>query len=992
MGIRDDYSAQGFETISVDSLDEYRAMGIHLRHQKSGAQIYRVHADDAENLSSFCFRTLPRDSTGVSHILEHSVLCGSRKFPMKDPFLVMINGSVHTFLNAITYPDKTMYPSASVIQADFMNLMRVYADAVFFPLLKPEVFQQEGHHLELDGEGRLIFSGVVFNEMKGAFSSPEEMAGRYSMHSLFTGGPYSWVSGGDPACIPDLSYEAFVDYYNTCYHPSNCHIFLYGDHDMEGVLTVLNDEYLSHFSFRVPPVSAGFQPRWGEPEYQNYSYASGEDQKDKTTITLNWLLGDSTHCQSLFKWRVLSEILLGHSGSPLRKAIMDSDVGEDLYPYSGLETDLREMVFSVGVRGAEAGNREDFTSLVMGKFGELVHGGIPGDLIEGAIRHVEFRGREIGASRSLGLRLMHRVYRGWLYGLPPGESLAFQEHVQSLRGEIDGLFESLISRNLVNNSHRSVVTVSPDSGMRKRMDQEEGKRLAGLSKVHSTRDVEDSMTRLRAFQESPNRPEDLARIPFLTVGDMPAKVEKINLESLEYGKTHEVFSNGVAYVALALDLSGLPADLRPWMPLFSHAFVNVGIAGMSHAELSAEIAMKAGAISCSLDASRYFLLNDEISDQCGVYAIIYMKALTERWGEAVDLLGRIIKEIDFSDRKRVGELLFELRNDFRSAIVPSGHVLCSTRAASRHSPEASWDDLWHGVGQLCFLEEVCRNPEATERASEALNAIKGYLLYNRDSDRTVRGIGPGELQLLLAGDKDWTKGGMEVAARILAILASGDGVWNRDESAGLGLEVEMFTHPHRAESLCVSSAVNFCSLSLPAPVLGSPEYARLSVLAHILRAGYLWETIRMKGGAYGAFASLSATGGDFTFATYRDPEIVSSLDYFCDSLKWAREKIDDSTVERAVIGCVGKHLRPLSPGQKCLVGLKRSIYNIGDHLRQSCRDYQLGVTPEALRETADNLLQLWQERSISIIGGRKALHKAIDERPFLGEFQLDIPS
>ena len=364
--MRDNFNRLGFETLSVDTLSEYRAQGIHLRHNQTGAELYRVNAEDEENLFGFAFRTPPYDDTGVSHILEHTVLCGSEQFPVKDPFLVMLKGSAHTFLNAMTYPDKTLYPASSTVKQDFLNLLRVYGDAVFFPKLKVEAFQQEGHHLEFDGDGKLIRSGIVLNEMKGCYSSPEEVGANGITQSLFPDTPYRLDSGGDPAHIPELTYEAFRRFHETYYHPSNCRIFLYGNHDLDEVLTILDREFLGRFVCREPALPTAIQKKWSAPRRSSVYWASAENEsiKGKSSITLNWLWGDTTDPITNIAAKTLSFILLGHSGSPLQKAILDSGLGEDLSPLSGLESDMRQMIFTAGLRGTDPDKESAFEKIV----------------------------------------------------------------------------------------------------------------------------------------------------------------------------------------------------------------------------------------------------------------------------------------------------------------------------------------------------------------------------------------------------------------------------------------------------------------------------------------------------------------------------------------------------------------------------------------------------------------------------------------------------
>lgn len=975
--MKNNYTYPGFETLSVDSLDEYRSQGIHLRHRATGAEIYKVDADDPENLFSFSFRTPPSDHTGVPHILEHAVLCGSESYPLKDPFLVLLKGSAHTFLNAMTYPDKTVYPAASTVHADFLNLLRVYGDAVFFPQLKREAFEQEGHRLDFDDDGKLVRAGIVLNEMKGSYSSAESVAGDWTLRSLFPDSPYSWDSGGDPEFIPELTYEAFKAFHENWYHPSNARIFLYGDHDLGEVLSILDNEFLSKFDRREIPSAIPLQPRWNAPQRMEAAWPSvpGEPVERKSTISMNWLWGESTDQASALSAQVLSFILLGHGGAPLQKAIIDSGLGEDLSPVSGLETDLKQMVFSVAVRGTDPELRDKFENLVTDTLTELVADGLDSELVEGALRTVEFRAREIRGGSPFGMRLMNRALRGWLHDRPPIESLAFHEPMEKLRSQVKpGYFEALIKSELLENPHRTTVIVSPDPELQGIRDSAERKELDNLLKSMDNHDeLDESLRKLDEFQDVPDSAEDLARIPFLSRDDLPRKVRKLQLEEGQHKEVewyrHVTFSNGVAYLEMAFDMEGLDPDLQYWMPLFGRALTDVGLPGLAHDEVAMEMAMKTGSIDCSLDASP---VHPDSGGGVSRRLFIHLKALNHQWDEALDLTLRLLQSADFSDEDRIGDLLLELRNDYRSAIVPSGHAFAALRAAAKHSESAAWEDLWYGVDQLRFLQKESGNENGAKTASKALLQIRDALLRS------------GNLKLVVTSDHKDSEKALAKALEMTDSLTEG-----KPSSSG---EPDLFRHETLGETLSTASAVSFSALSLPAPILGSAEHAQAGLLAHILKTGYLWEHIRMKGGAYGAFASISGLDGTFSFGTYRDPMINSSLSSFRSSLGWAAEELDGDTVDMAIIGSVGKELRPLSPGERGYIAFKRKLYGITDEIRQNRRDFQLKAGAEELQSVAAGLLEKWDSRSVSVIAGAEALDEAVAESPELGESRIILPS
>ena len=976
--MRTNYENRGFETLSVDPLEEYGAEGIFLRHARTGAEVYSVHAEDEENLVSYAFRTPPSDHTGVAHILEHTVLCGSERYPLKDPFLVLLKGSAHTFLNAMTYPDKTLYPAASTVKADFLNLLRVYGDAVFFPLLKKEAFEQEGHRLEFDEDGHLVRAGVVLNEMKGSYSSAESVAGDWTLRSLFPDSPYGWDSGGDPEHIPSLTYEAFRAFHSHWYHPSNARIFLYGDHDTDEVLAILDDEYLGRFDRRDIRSEIPLQPRWDEPRRLEASWPASPEEPvgRKTTVSVNWMLGESTDPLSVLSAQVLSFVLLGHGGSPLQKAIVDSGLGEDLSPVSGLETDLRQMVFSAAVRGTDAASTENFEDLVLATL-EKAASGLADDLVEGALRTVEFRAREIRGGSPFGMRLMKRAMRGWLHGRPPVESLAFRAPMAELRRRaIPGYFEDIIRRELLDNPHRSTVVITPDPGLQSRRDAEERRTLGALRDGFGPGEMamlNASLEALDDFQGVPDAPEDLARIPFLSRSDLPREVQVLPLDEGEESGLrwyrHDTYANGVAYLDLAFDLSGLDPALQSWLPLFGRALTDVGLPGRSFDDVARDLAMKTGGLSCSLDASP---IHPGFGGGLSLSLLVNLKALSTQWDEALRITEELLTSADFADEDRIEDLLVELRNDYRSAVVPSGHAFAALRASAKHSPTAPWEDLWYGVDQLRFLQDAVGSGSGASTARRALEGIR---------DAVVR---RGNLTLAVTGDPEDSPCLLERALATCASLPSG-----RSEPAQAP---RLFRHETRGESLVVPSAVSFSALSLPAPILGSAEHARAGLLAHILRTGYLWERIRMKGGAYGASASVSGLEGTFTFTTYRDPSIAPSLEAFRSALEWARDELDDDTVSLAVIGSVGKELRPLGPGERGTIAFKRKLYGITDEIRQRRRDVQLSSSADELRGVALSFLEEWEERSVTVVAAGEALDEAISGHPELGESRIVLPS
>ncbi|MFP4374283.1 MAG: insulinase family protein [Spirochaetaceae bacterium] len=1001
-----DTTTHGFRPISTTTLAEYRSEGRLFRHEATGCEVYHVHNDDPENLFAFIFKTPPADSTGVAHILEHTVLCGSRRYPLKDPFLVLMRGSMNTFLNAMTFPDKTVYPASSPVEADLFNIMKVYGDAVFFPLLKPEMFAQEGHRLQFDDEGNLERTGIVYNEMKGNYSSHDSIAGEWSMRSLLPDTPYGYDSGGDPAEIPDLTYEQFRDFHRRYYHPSNARIFLYGNIESERYLAFIEDEFLSAFSGAATEggpaggpeggpaggaasspaaeVVIPFQPRRSEPVRLTRTYpVDAEDAESRSSVTLNWLLPPVTDSFQTLAVEVLAEILLGHSGSPLYRAVSESPLGEDLSAPTGIETELLEMGFSVGMRGTEADRADEIEELILGELRRLAREGIDPELVTAALRTVEFRNREIKGG-PFGLRLMRKALRGWLHGETPEQTLEFTRWFEELRRAVDTrprFFEELIEEHLLENRHRSTLIVVPDADEARRRREAEEAELARTaeSMAEAEREaVREAQERLLALQSEPDAPEDIAKVPFLTVDDLPREVEIIPVERTEAAEgvpllVHRLFTNGVAYVDIAFDLDAVPDHLTDYLMLYTAAATDCGLTDMSYEDLARELATHTGGLSLQLDAGTRA---DEESD-IRRYLYIRLKALPRSLPEAFGLLEGVLLRPNFSDEERLGTVLRELRNDFRSSVLPSGHSYVGLRSARALSKTARIEERWKGLSQLLFLEQL--SEEDTASVAARLEELRGALIA-------------GAAMTLAVTAEDESSD--EVAAQTRAFVARlrrGDPEQSPPPAAAGTTAAGDTGEVPRWESILVSAGVNYVGASVEAAHLSEPEHVPEAVLAHLLRTGFLWEEIRMKGGAYGAMAGTRALERVFSFASYRDPNIAETLERFGRGLRETAERgIDRASLDLAVISGVGRDSRPLSPGQKSIVSLKRALYGISDELRRHEREELLGVSEDAVREAARRLAERFAEVHASVMGSRAAVEEAAAEYPGFLEHTLEL--
>lgn len=969
---------------AVHPLDEYQAVGIAATHEPSGCSVYHVKNGDSDKLFAFGFKTPPGDSTGVAHILEHTVLCGSRRFPVKDPFLLLLKGSMNTFLNAFTFPDKTLYPASSTVEADLRNLFEVYGDAVFFPLLRPEMFRQEGHRVEFDESGKLVRTGIVYNEMKGNYSTHDSVASDWCMRSLFPGTAYAFDSGGDPAEIPRLDYEAFRRFHASYYHPANTRVFLYGDLDTAAWLELLQTRFLSGFG-RGEPARAVLEPAaFAAPVRLTRSYPAqpGDEEDGKASITVNWLLNPVADALETLAMEVLSEILLGTPASPLQRALVDSGLGEDLSAPTGLETELARLTLSAGLRGTAPGREGAIEELVDRTLRACAADGLDPDLVEGALRRFEFRGREIKGGGPFGLRLMRRAFRGWLHGLPPQATLVFAPVMAELRAKLAAeprWFESLIQSRLLDNRHRSTVTVVPDAGQNQREQAAERKELDDLLAAlpeDGRAELRRKAAELAEFQSRPDDPQAVAAIPFLRESDIPAAVRTIPARELapanagRVALAHPIHSNGVSYVDFRFDLAGLPIEDLRWASVYAALLPGLGRPGKDYARTANELALATGGFSAFVEASPRARSERGQAPRCRAGLFFRVKCLDGQLEPALALVGDLIRNADFGDAKRLGDQYLELRNEYRSSVVPSGSHFAASRAERGFSTAAALEDLWHGIGQQQFLEELggalgdggdgTSLAECAARIGAAFERLRRSLAVRERLTLSVT-AGEASLDAAVRAAEAWAAG--LPAAGPAALPADG------------AIDLQPPGQP-ALEAITLPSKVAFVATALPASLIGQAGYGHELLLGHLLRTGYLWEHVRMKGGAYGASAAGDGMDGIFTFSSYRDPAIVRTLETWRGALAhFAEGGVDANDLLLAKLGCVAKEIRPLSPAESGLVSFRRWLYGIGDDLRQAKRDELLAAEPADLAAAARRLAEALGEAHSVVIADAEMVDK-----------------
>ena len=965
----------GFTLISKTKLPEQNGVGLRFRHDATDMDIYQVANDDPENFFSFIFKTPPKNNSGTPHVIEHSVLSGSRKYRTKDPFLSLMKGSANTFLNAMTYPDKTVYPAASPIKKDYFNLLSVYADAVFFPLLRKETFKQEGIRLSMDPKGNLSYDGIVFNEMKGAYSDHDSIVAEHSTRSLFPDTAYGYDSGGDPQEIINLTYEEFKGFHAEFYHPTNCRLFLYGDIPIEEQLQFLQVNFLKDFT-AVKLTHDVQEPKpWKKPVYHEFTTPlnAGEPAKGKSTITINWVACSIKDPLDVLTLELLTEALLGNPGAPLYKAIIESGLGSDISSISGMDSDFKDVVFSLGIRGTDPDKRDAFEHRMRKELTHLVQQGIPKEIIRQAVKRIEFQQREIRGGIPTGLRVMSRMVRGWLHGLAPEDTLLFEPVMKRLKtlitGSVDrrGFLENWIDEHLLKNPHRSVVVVRPDTKHASKVEEKLAKHLSVLQKKLTKKELRvigEEQKQFLTFQQRKDKSEDLEKIPLLTREDLPLQISRLHVNTCSVNTItcyeQKIFTHGIVYIDLAFDLGDVDSQLLDLMPLFSRLIYMTGIPGFSYDLVSRMLAEKTGGFSSRLEVS---------SNPLQRHLVFRVKMLQEDVHEALDLIRKVLLTSELWDVKRIRDIILEQRSDFSTSIIPSGSAYAVLRAASKISNAAMQDDRWKGLGQWDLLNSI------DETDDQILLDIASQLGKIRDMV-LVRN----RLVINLTCDEEAIACVRREVRLMTDELPLGDRVNSNDNREPLLPDVDAV---QIGETFLIPSQVAYTALVCNADPFGTSEQTAQSILTHILKTNQFWEAIRVLGGAYGVSASIDLLEGTCQFTSYRDPRIVDTFADYQNALESISSgTLADELVELSVISLVGKDVRPMTPGEKSYIGFKRMLYGISDDIRERRREQLLSATRADVIRAAQLLLQyLDKQRSIVVLSSQEMYMKDRERLP-----------
>lgn len=959
-----------FQLVREEHIPEFNSLAKLYRHNQTGAEVLSLENDDENKCFGITFRTPPQDSTGVAHILEHSVLCGSRKYPLKEPFIEMAKGSLKTFLNAFTYPDKTCYPVASTNLQDFYNLVDVYLDAVFYPNLTPYTLAQEGWHYEIEeSDAPLEFKGVVFNEMKGNYSSPDSLLGEYTQQSLYPDNEYGVDSGGDPRHIPDLTFEQLSEFHRRLYHPSNSRIFFYGDDSPQKRLEIL-DDWLSAFERIEPQSDVHFQPKWNEPRHVEKSYVTDEESDGKSYITVGWLLDEPLTMDEALAWQMLGYVLLSTPASPLRKALIDSGLGENVT--GGLNDYLRQPFFSAGLKGIENENADKVETLILDTLSDLAKNGIDPEMIEAAVNTIEFHLRENNSGGfPRGLALMLWSLDTWLHDKDPIEPLRFEEPLQKLKARLknadERVFETMIQGQLLDNPHRSTVILNPDSELAARQEADEKGRLSAARELLSPDDIQKLILdtqELKRRQETPDPPEVLALIPGLELEDLD-KQNKTTPQEEKYLSDvpvlhNPLFTNGVLYADIGFNLHHVPQDLLPYVSLFGRALTQIGTESEDFVRLTQRIGQKTGGVW-----AQSFVSAKRHQPECAAWLFLRGKAVPDHAQEMLDIWRDVLLTVKLDNQERFKQMAMEEKARLESSLVPSGHGYVSTRLRAHFSEAGRVNETMGGVSYLFFLRELCEKIDNNwGEVLAALESLRSHWLNKSSAHGHV------------TADDDLYNQFAPRFADFLGTLPSHNPV----------PDVWDLPLPPRGEGLTIPAQVNYVGKGANLFNLGYESHGSAAVISNYLNTTWMWERVRMRGGAYGGFCGFDQLTGVWTYGSYRDPNLLKTLDIYDGTPEFLGEaEISEIELRRSIIGVISDMDFYRLPDAKGWSSLMRHLIGETDEQRQKMRDEVLDTSAQDFQNFGELLEKVAHGGHVVVMGSPDAIKTANEERPALLE-------
>ncbi|MDD3997741.1 MAG: insulinase family protein [Sphaerochaetaceae bacterium] len=968
-----------FVVQSVDDLKDYHGKGYYLKHRETNLEVYHVANEDPECLFAYIFKTPPLNDTGAAHIIEHCILAGSQKYPVKDPFMSLLKGSVNTFMNAMTYPDYTVYPASSVLAKDFMNLFSVYTDAVFRPLLREETFWQEGIRLVTDESGQMSFDGVVFNEMKGEMSDHDSIVGRHSIRTLYPDTHYFYDSGGLPTDIVKLDYRQFAAYYGTYYHPSNCRLFLYGNLSIETLLARLDDEYLQGYASISAAGPSPIAKQWVKPKsIVVTSPAESDHNGHDASVTVSWATTLVEQPLQVLTLSVLTDILLGNPGSPLYKAIIESKLCKDVSEVSGMDTSFRQMPFTVGFKGIDPADAEKAEELVLHTLQQLVVEGIDPKLVSNAVKRQEFIIRELSTDMPTGMKVLNRALRGWTQDLAPAKTIHVIEPLDMLKTLIrdslqdddkpKGYFERWIEKHLLNNPHRCLLTVVPDPNHIPEQDDAIAKRVEEVrANLGETAEavVQESTARFQRFEEEEDSREALATIPRLASSDLPQQIRVLVQTLLHVGHVpfycQTLETNGISYIDGMFDIADLSEEEHMLMPILTRLLHMCGIGSVPYDQVALRVREYTGALYFYLESGSTLM-----AESSTVSALVFrMKSLADDTVDALDLLSDLLRHAALDDVERLRAVMNDLTASFEANVVSSGQMYASQRACACFSPILARNEMWNGLTQWFYLKKYdIDDKESLALLGERLSALQSKII---DASR---------LSIHLCTDKNLVDEARKHVEKFVSTLqASSTSYVNSMNSSGSALSVPILGE--QIELFRIPASVGFTAQVVKSAQAYDPMQAHQSVLGQLITTNFLWDRVRGIGGAYGVSAFADMMERLFIFSSYRDPRIEGTLGDYRQSLEAiASYGIDSSIIEQSIISLVGREMKPLYPREAAMIAFRRAVYGISDEFRAKRRSWIVSTGSEELKAAAEQLLSSMSRcSSIAVIAGQTVLER-----------------
>ncbi|MCR5417266.1 MAG: insulinase family protein [Pseudobutyrivibrio sp.] len=953
---------KAYELLKEEKLEGLDSLGFIFEHKKTKARICFISNDDTNKVFYIGFRTPPKDSTGVAHIVEHTVLCGSDKYPVKDPFVELVKGSLNTFLNAITYPDKTVYPIASTNDADYMNLIDVYMDAVFHPNIYKyrEIFEQEGWHYEMENpESDLTINGVVYNEMKGAYSSPDDVLGRQILNSLFPDTTYAIESGGDPKVIPTLTYEDFLEFHSKYYHPSNSYIYIYGDADIDELLEYLDKNYLRHYDYLEVDSEIDMQKPFDKPVVKTFDYpiSADQDTKNNSYLSYNVCIGDVLDPDMYRAFDILNYALVSAPGAPLYQALVDANIAEDVE--CSLESSQRQMYFSIVAKGANEDDRDKFVDIIETTLRNEIKKGIDKKTLFASINGEQFRARELDfGSAPKGLIIGLQLLDSWLYDKNrPFLHLHAAEVLDKIKSKVNnGLFDEIAEKLILSNNHKSIVTLKPKKGMTTAEDEELRQKLAAKKAVMTEDEIKEIVEHtayLKEYQETPSSKKDLAKIPMLSRYDLTREARPIDLAEHSEEDTiilhHKVSTNGIHYFNMVFDISDVGLADIPYISLLERFIGLMDTEHYTYTDFTNEMYLHTGGITTVTNVHEVYGKPDESK----VTFEVRSKFIYEEADAAKNLALEMILHSNFSDEKRLKELIIAERSHMESLLNSRGNLVAATRARCGFSKRANMSDMANGVGFYRFLVDLEENFDS--RKEEIISKLNKMCETIFAKDR---------LLISSTGKTEVLNQARRLVNDIRPVLTQ--------EKLPFTSDKEFVPHPVK-EGLKDASQIQYVAMAGDFVKAGYEYTGAYKILNTILGYDYFWIKVRVQGGAYGCNMN-SSRQGDLVFVSYRDPKLTETLEVFKKTGDYLRNfDADSRDMTKYIIGTVSGMDTPLTPSQRGLRGLNCYMSGITYDILQKTRDEVLDATVEDIRAMADAVDAAMAQEYICVVGNEDTI-------------------